>query len=172
MKGIVIEPIVTSESPRELLKQHFKTIRELPIKGGWGYSMESAVIIDSDDPIVPRGGPFNGVGIEYEFVRARIYEEMIIFQPPGRKHCGIEWKLIVQRLALGDNDKKYDVLRFDVTGLPEADWDSLKAEWEGPDGIMSPDFDREAHDRRREAALVHYIAEYWFDITSFFGRYD
>lgn len=171
MKEITVKPLRTRESPRQLFVQHFKSIDELPIRGGWGYSQEDAVVIDRDDPIVPRDQPFDGVGIEYVFVEKRLYEELIIFQPKGHKFSGIRWELADQR-TVSEQGRKYDVLRFDVTALPDADWDALKAEWEGPDGFESPDFDHEAHQRKREAALVHYVAEYWFDITSFFGRYD
>ena len=171
MREVTIEPLRTLDSPRELLAGHFKSIGELPIRGGWGYSREDAVVIDRDDPIVPRDQPFDGVDIEYVFIEKRTFEELIIFRPKGRQFSGIRRELIDQRTVV-DNGRRYDVLRFDVTALPDADWDALKAEWEGPDGIQSPDFDHEAHQRRREAATIHYVAEYWFDITSFFGRYD
>lgn len=172
MKEIVIERLATRESPREIFVQDFKSIGELPIHGGWGYSKEDAVIIDKDDPIVPPGRSFDGIGIEHVFVEKRIYEELIIFRPAGWKHLGIGWERIEQRLVVGDDDRKYDVLRFDVTAFPEAEWEALKTEWEESDYGQSPDFDHEAHQSKREAAMVHYVAEYWFDITSFFGRYD
>lgn len=171
MKEIVVEKLTTRESPRQLLSGHFTSIGELPIRGGWGYAKEDAVIIDRDDPIVPLDHPFDGVGIEYVFVEKRIYEELIIFQPKGLKFSGIHWKLIEQRLH-GDDSRKYDVLRFDVTAFPEAEWDALRTEWEGANGSGSPGFDHQEHQRKRDTALVHYVAEYWFDITSFFGRYD
>lgn len=66
-----------------MLGEHFKSISELPIWGGWGYTREDAVIIDRDDPIVSPDRPFDGVGIEHVFVEKRIYEELIIFQPKG-----------------------------------------------------------------------------------------
>ena len=172
MKEIVMERLAPRESPRQLFIQHFKSIGELPIRGGWGYTKEDAVIIDRDDPIVPLGRPFDGISIEHVFVEKRIYEELIIFRPAGWKHLGIRWKRIDQRLVVDDDDRKYDALRFDVTAFPEAEWEALKAEWEGSDDGQSPDFDHEAHQRKRDAAMVHYVAEYWFDITSFFGRYD
>ena len=172
MREIVVEQLVTPEPPRQLLSEHFKSIGELPIRGGWGYSEQDAVVIDRDDPIVPSDQPFDGVGIEYVFVEKRIYEELIISRPIGHKHLGVRWTKIGQRLVSGDDGRKFDVLRFDVTAFPETEWDALKGEWEGSGGGRSPDFDLEAHELKRQAAQVHYIAEYWFDITSFFGRYD
>lgn len=157
------------ETPRQLLHAHFKSIPELPIRGGWGYDEDDAVIIDRNDPIVPRNRPFDGVGIEHVFVEKRIYEELIIFRKRGDAFAGIKWKLIQQGLAGGDGGRRFDVLKFDVTALPEAKWNALKAAWEGPAGFGSADFDVEAHRERHEAATVHYVAEYWFDITSFYG---
>ena len=78
------QPIVSREEPRQIIAEDFKSvIGVLPIRGGWGYTKADAVIIDATDPVVPKDVPFDGVGIEYLFVEKRIYEEMIIFRPPG-----------------------------------------------------------------------------------------
>lgn len=169
---VSIERLPADRVPRELLNAHFRTIPDLPISGGWGYANEDAVIINRNDPIVPKGAPFNGVSIEYEFVKFRLYEEMIIFQPRGKKYAGIEWKLITQQLVPGHAGRTFDVLRFKITALPEQDWNALKQAWEGPDGISSPSFDENAHRQRHEAAIVTREVEYWFEISSFFGRHD
>ena len=64
--------IRSAETPREILAADFKSLGgELPIHGGWGYSREDAVVVDKDDPVVSKGIPFDGVGIEYIFVEKR-----------------------------------------------------------------------------------------------------
>ena len=73
--------ISPNESPREILAADFRSMGEIPIRGGWGYTIDDPVIIDKNDPIVLRGMPFDGVGLEYVFVEKRIYEELIIFRP-------------------------------------------------------------------------------------------
>lgn len=160
--------IDSEETPRQLFVDIFKSIPELPIHGGWGYSLEDAVIIDKSDPIVSQGLPFDGVGIEYIFVEKRIYCELIVYRPKDDRYSGIQWKPILQKL-MEIGVRKYDVLTFDVTALSDKNWEILKAEWEGPNGYCSPDFNKEEHFKRREALSIHYVAEYWFDITSFYG---
>ena len=145
----------------------FKSIGELPIQGGWEYTIEDAVVIDRNDPIVSKVLPFDGVGIEYVFVEKRIYEELIIFREKHKQYSGIEWDLLEQGLA-HRNNRSYDKLIFEVTALPDKDWEELKAEWEGPDGFISTDFDEDAHIQKRDSRTIRYITEYWFDITSFF----
>jgi hypothetical protein len=168
-KASEIQPISTSETPREIITADFPSVGELPISGGWGYSMEDACVIDKHDPVVDPGAPFDGVGVERVFVEKRIYEEMIIFRPEGHQFSGISWELQEQR-TVHEGGRDYDHLVFEVKALRDADWEELKAEWEGPDGFMNPDFDREAHMRKKEEKTLTFTREYWFDITSFFSN--
>jgi len=161
--------IQSKESPRDILAADFKSLGgELPIRGGWGYSLEDAVVIDKSDPVVPSGIPFDGVEIEYAFVESRIYEELIIFRPKEERFEEIKWNLLKQTLTK-HNGRSYDVLSFEVTALPGIDFEELKAEWEGPDGYGSAGFDVDAHMRKRDTYMIRYFTECWFDITSFYG---
>ena len=163
------EPLATRGTPRQLLAEHFKSLKGgLPIQGGWGYTKEGACIICKDDPLNQPGAPFDGVGIEYAFVEKRCYEELIIFSPKGEAHSGIKWKLKKQALVGGDSGRKYDHLVFEITCFREQDWEMLKAEYESGQG--DPDFDMDAHWRKHESLKQRYIRDYWFDITSFFGK--
>ena len=163
-----IEPIMSKESPREVLMADFKLLKGgLPIRGGWGYAKEDACVIDKNDPIVVTSLPFDGVGIEYIFVEKRIYEEMIIFRPDGEKFSGIRWELQKQYL-LREADRVFDRLVFEITAFLDRDWEELKAEFEGPDGHSSPTFDKEAHEKKRREKMVTFTREFWFDIGSFY----
>jgi hypothetical protein len=165
-----LSPIASKESPREILAEDYKSMNGLlPIKGGWGYTRDDACVIDMDDPIVPKDAPFNGVTVEYSFVEKRIWEEMIIFREREDKYAGIEWSLLTQRLDF-DNGHTYDMLEFEITAIPRTVFEALKAEWEGPDGFLSLDFDREAHNRKHRESTFTIVREFWFDITSFFGK--
>jgi len=166
-KEIPAPRISSEESPRDILAADFKSIGTLPIRGGWGYTLEDAVIIDKNDPIVPEGAPFDGVGLEYIFVGKRIYEELIIFRPKDTRYSGIQWKRTMQRLTHKDN-KSFDVLTFEVTALPDKYWEELEAEWEASTGFRAAGFDIEAHKKKRDALTIRYVTEYWFDITSFY----
>ncbi len=167
---IDIEPpcISSNESPREILAHDFPSLGELPIQGGWGYTRDDAVIIDKNDPVVSKGLPFDGVSIEYAFVEPRAYEELIIFRPENDRYSRINTNTLGQKLT-SHNNRHYDVLTFEVTALPDKDWEELKAEWEGPNGYTSHEFDLKAHKNKRDAPTIRYVTEYWFDITSFYG---
>jgi len=163
--------IRSAETPREIITADFKSLRyEMPITGGWGYTKEDAVVIDKNDPVVPKDIPFHGIGIEYVFVEKRIYEELIIFQSEDNKCSGIEWNLVKQRLEVFE-DRKYDVLLFEVTAIPDFDWETLQNEWESNDGFQGSESELKAHNDKRNDKTIRYTTEYWFDITSFFGAH-
>jgi hypothetical protein len=143
---------------------------QLPIQGGWGYTQADACVIDSADPIVDSSLPFNGVAIEYAFVERRTYEELIVRRPSGGTFSGIKWKLVGQWLFADDQGRSFDKLLFDVSAFPSDDWRELKSEFESPFGHGHPEFNVEAHERKRQAKIVHFEMEFWFDITSFYGQ--
>lgn len=140
----------------------------MPIRGGWGYTKADACIIDKNDPLVPVGMPFDGVGLEYVFVEKRIYEEMIIFRPVGEKFSGIQWKLLEQNLV-HDEGRQFDRLVFEIIAFWDPDWTELKAEYEGINGYGTPEFDVQAHEQKSQEKMIRFTREFWFDITSFWG---
>ena len=154
-------------APRTVLPVFFKSLGDIPIGGGWGYTIDDAVVIDKNDPTVSRELPFDGVGLEYVFVEKRLYFELITSRSEGECFSGIKWTLLEQRTQPVDG-RQFDFLRFEVTALPEKDWNELKVEWEGPNGYGSAAFDLDAHEERRRMRTIRFVAEYWFDITSFF----
>ena len=167
----MIDRISSFELPRQIITEHFKL--PLPISGGWGYTKDDVVIIVKPkiDPIVNKSMPFDGIGIEYVFVEKRIYEELIIFRPEGERFSDISWKLLRQELIERESDDRvYDKLTFEITALPNNDFEELKAEGKGPEGFKNPSFDIEAHEKKREERTLRYVREYWFDITSFYGQ--
>ena len=174
-----LQQIETEISPREVLLKAFneaigqelnifnnKTGYEMPIKGGWGYSKEDATIIDKFDPVVDQNVPFDGINLEYIFARYRAYLEMITFRDEDKRFSGIDLKLDTQRLIQDDNGT-YDKLIFNITALPDKDFEELKNEWEN--NFDSDTFDEDAHWKKREERTVHFQREYWFEISSFYG---
>jgi len=165
-----IFPVSTVKPPKKVLAEHFESLAaELPINGGWGYTKDDACIIDKNDPVVDPSLPFDGVAVEYVFVEKRIYEEMIIFRPAGEQFAGIKWNLQEQHLIEKDG-RYFDKLIYEITAFPDNDWEELKAEFEGPQGYNNPEFDEEAHERKRQEKMLRFNREFWFDITSFYGQ--
>ncbi|HEY9277664.1 MAG TPA: hypothetical protein VIO87_05620 [Methylotenera sp.] len=143
MPSIIDAPhIESNETPRAIISQDFKSVGELPIKGGWGYSIDDAVIIDKNYPLMLQKDEMDFLDIEQTFVEKRIYEELIIFRDRDDSYSGIKWKLLKQELKKY-NDRSYDILTFEVKALLNKDWEMLKNEWEA--GYQSPSFNKELH---------------------------
>ena len=157
--------LLTREPPRQIIFEDFKI--DLPIKGGWGYSFDSACIIDKTDPTVSKVMPFDGVGIEYVFVEKRIYEEMIIFRGAHEKYAGIRWNLDKQEL-LFNNDKPHDKLIFNVVGFTDEVWDELTSRFEEIQKSGGLELIAEL-DAYRESKAYRFTKEFYFDISSFYG---
>jgi hypothetical protein len=152
------------------LAEDFKSLNGgLPIRGGWGYTRETACIIEKVDPLNDPLLPFDGVGVEYKFVEKRIYEELIVFRSKKDQLSGIEWKLKNQSL-INFGDRYYDQLIFDITAFQSGDWEELKDEYIGPNGHLGPNFNEVAHEEKRQARMIVLEREFWFDITSFYKR--
>jgi len=78
MPRIEFITLETPESPREVLERDFPDLATLPVRGGWGYNLEAACIIEPpDDPDIP----FDGVDVAYAFAAHRIYEELMFMRP-------------------------------------------------------------------------------------------
>ena len=102
--------IKTIETPRFVIKELYKL--DLPIKGGWGYSIDDACIIDKTDKSVIQGIPFDGVSVEYAFIEKRNYAELInthyskeVYRKTDKYYAHIECKLIKQRCFSEDGTK-------------------------------------------------------------------
>ena len=154
-------------SPRLFLKNSFKL--DLPISGGWGYGIEDCVIIDRADPTVDQSLQFNGTSIEYAFIEKRIYAELIVFQQRGNQFSGISWDLTTQMVQEIEN-RKFDVLNFRVSALPDRDWEFLKADWERNNSYLDNEEGKGLHLKEREQRTCFYNTQYCFDITSFHGQ--
>ena len=49
--------------------------------------------------------------------------------------------------------------------------ESLKKEFEGPNGISHPDFDQEEHFQKHNASIKTFNMQCWFEISSFYGQF-
>lgn len=155
--------LYTKESPRQIMFEDYKI--NLPISGGWGYDIESACVIDKNDPTVDKAIPFDGISIEYLFVEKRIYEEMIIFRGASDKFWGIRWDLEEQRLIKVDN-RSFDILIFDVVGFSEEIWNELTARFEAIKANEQWDLMGDL-DAYRDSKASKFKREFYFDVTSF-----
>ena len=79
----------------------------------------------------------------------------------GEKFSGIKWNL-KERNTYNEGGRVFDKLVFEITAFPDKDWDELKAEFDGPQGYGHPDFDAEAHERKRQMKMVRITRDFWF----------
>jgi hypothetical protein len=125
-----IEQLDIQKIPLEILEVLTKS--RWPVSGGWGYSREDAVVIELDDER-------DGVHLEYQFLEARCYLEVMKCASKGVKLEVLDIDRKMQNLVFGEGGKSYDKLTMEVTA-------TLNGEEE-----------------------VKYEVVGWFDISKFFG---
>ena len=150
MPKIQFITLETQEMPKEVLERDFPELGPLPIRGGWGYDLETACIIEQPDDL---DIPFDGVGVEYVFAEHRIYEELMFVRGPGQRYEDVSIQRLRQRL-IGEGDRYYDVLTLQVSARP-----------------VKPTAPVGNANKSRHAPLHTGECEFWFDITSFFGKF-
>ena len=160
------EPIIlhTRETPVQILSEDFPK-HEWPISGGWGYTQEDAVVIETEDGS-------KGVPLEYKFLEYRTYEEMIIFQPRDAGYAGFRFERGMQSLCSSkDGSKHYDYITMKVTCFKLEDWEMLKKDYVDHDGYANDEEGYKAHMQWHESKKISFEVEGWFDITKFYGNY-
>ena len=100
----------------------------------------------------------------------RIYAELIIFQSGDDKYAGIKWNFLKQILT-NYEERYYDILFFEVTAIPFLDWAILKKEWDSNDGFQGSEAELKSYIDKKNSKTIRYTTEYWFDISSFYGKY-
>lgn len=167
MKEINVKQIDTQISFREVCASYTFPREEMPIKGGWGFKKEDAIIIDKNDSVLPQGKEFDWVELEYAIIQKRIDLEFIFLQNETDMYRDVNWKSFQQEIVKEKN-RYFDKITVRITALPYEAWKSRKIEWE--ENVYKPDFDKKWF-MAKTLELTHYcFREFWFDITSFFGQ--
>jgi len=167
MKEILVKPINTSISLRESCAYYALPRKEYPINGGWGYSKKKAIIIDKNDSIILDKENFDGVALEYDLIQERINLEFIYFQKTEESYRNIFWKVEKQEVH-SENELLFDKLQVSIRALPYKAWKSRRKEWK-ENGHKS-DFDKDWFHQKTLELSEHCEREFWFDITSFYGK--
>lgn len=154
-------------SPRLYLKNSIDL--DLPISGGWGYSIDDCVVIDKTDPTVDQSLPFDGTKVQQTFIKRRIHAELIDFREQGDAFAWMNETLNTQLLKEIDG-RKFDVMHFRVNAITERDWEFLKVDWESNNSYADNAEGMERHMQERQLRACSYETQYWFDITSFYGQ--
>ena len=167
MKEIIVKQINTKTSLRKICASYTFPKKEMPIKGGWGYTKEDAIIIDKNDSMIPQGEAFDGVGLEYSIVAKRIDLELTYLQKDTEGYRDIYWKLYQQEI-IKEKENYFDKLTIKITALPYESWKSRKLEWK--ENGHQPNFDKKWFMAKTVELTQYCYREFWFDITSFYGK--
>ena len=97
------------------------------------------------------------------------YAELIIFRTQNDQYSGIDWELDQQRLYT-EGDRTFDVLEIRVTAFTDADWEYLANDWETNHQYENDEGGLKQHKKERLLRTCYYDAQFWFDITSFYGK--
>ncbi len=158
-------------APREILKVHFpKHADELCFDGGWGYTQETATVVNTFDPEVNPDTHFDGVSLESVFIQKRIWEETDFARKEGEKFFGVDERKISQALVEKDG-ALFDYVKVEVIAYPEIEWKKLKAEWEAHNEFADDPAGKADNLKRKEACKITFVDEFWFRIDSFFDNY-
>ena len=166
MKEIKIKPIDTISSFRDTCTTYMHAKNKLPVKGGWGYTKDKAIIIDKNDSVVLDKEAFDGVQLEYELIDVRINLEFIYLQKAEESFRNIYWK-VAQQEVHHEGERIFDKLLVSITALSFEAWESRKKEWK--ENGHKPDFDKDWFHQKTKELTQSCQREFWFDITSFYG---
>ena len=162
MRSIPHPRLQTNRSLREVLFEYFSWQtggKELPIRGGWGYTAEDPIIIDRNDPVVDPALPFDGVGLEHFIAEKRARAELYAFPPPGVAETMIRIFFKSQEIRQSGG-LMLDHLQYSVWFLLAEDYEEIRKGL----GDENESFSKLLRSKHS------YEAEYWFDITSFYGK--
>jgi len=158
--------LYTKEAPVQILTEDYPS-HEWPISGGWGYTQDEAVVIETDNGQL-------GVSLEYRFLEYRTYEEMIVFRPKEDRYAGFRFEREMQFLVSSGeapNERQFDNVIMKVTCFKEADWNMLREDWKAHNGYAGDEEGRKAHMQLHESKKITFNITGWFDITKFYGHY-
>ena len=136
-------------TPRQAISIDSDFTIDLPIRGGWGYGLDDAVVIERIDPSLPKCQPWNAFEVQRRVAEYRLEFELHQVYPDG---CAdLLYTFTMQRLVQAGG-RYFDVITYEVTLEP----------WASPGldpSIMAPVLSGET---------FRYTAEITFDVRLLF----
>ena len=157
----------SKKSPKEILERDFDSLGHIPISGGWGYSLDDVVFINKYPDRLRQTNILTGYELQNEFIKNRIYEELIIRRKKN-KFIKIRWKKLKQRLIPVKNGY-IDHLEYRVCGLNLNEDILSRKKYFNDQKIIADELTETNYNQDSDEILICYETEFWFDISSFFG---
>ena len=135
----------------ELIKSTFDA--DLALSGGWGYTKETATIIEA----LPEG--MSLPQLEHMVTTIRAHLEMNITQEKENRYGAINANER-EREESSSDESVFNKVTYEVTGIKEALFNAFIKEYK--EGYGKEDFDLNAHfKRRQEATLTREVVHYF-----------
>ncbi len=166
MDKINVKQINTKDSFREACSSYTLPKLEIPIKGGWGFCKEEAIIIDKNNIATTKNSGFDWIELEYAIIDKLIHLEFFHLQNEEDRYRNIQWKIIQQELVK-EQGSIFDKFLIRITALPLKAYISRRREWK--ENGRKPDFDKDWFLKKSQELTQYCEREYWFEITNSFN---
>ena len=147
-----IQTIPPGDDVKEVIRAAFDV--DLELSGDWGYTRERAMVVKRTDVPLQQ--------LEHTLASMRAYIEMHLTMPEEERYGAINVNEKT-RECISENNKIYDKITYEISGMLERDYEALIEEYKA--GYESPGFDIEAHFQKRREKSVVLERDFWFDIT-------
>lgn len=161
-----IEFVLKGYKASEVLAMYYPD-KKWPIEGGWGHSMDDAVIINMDNSR-------EGVKFEYEYMEAISSIIYAVLKPETEAMEVMSVRLKKQLLILGQDAHEghsYDKMEVEISGLIPSDLEMLRKDFADHNEYEGDEEGKKKFDELYLSKLKKVPAEFWFDITRIFGKY-
>jgi hypothetical protein len=146
---------IPSEEPiKEVIKAAFDT--DLPLEGGWGYTMPLATIIRANPDNIPL------TQFEHMIASMRAYLEMNMTRPKEERYGSINLNE-KSRETIEEGEKIYHHVIYEISAMKESDYAAFIEAYK--EGYGKEDFDMEEHFQRRKEATLVRMEPHWFEVS-------
>jgi len=145
------KPLQENTNIQELIKVTFDV--DLPISGNWGYSKDSASIINA----LPQGMPI--LQLEHTITSIRAHLEMNITQEKEKRYAGINANE-KSREVINTATAVFDKVTYEITAIKEDLYKAFIKEYK--EGYENETLDLNDHfKRRKKATLIREVIHYF-----------
>jgi len=149
------KPLQENTNIQELIKETFDA--DLPISGDWGYTQDSASIINA----LPQGMPI--LQLQHTITSIRAHLEMNITQEKENRYGGINANER-SREVINSDSGIFDKVTYEITAIKEDLYNAFIKEYK--EGYDNESLDLNDHfERRKEATLTREVVHY-FDVSA------
>jgi len=149
------EQLQENSDIQELIKSTFDA--DLPLAGSWGYTKETATIIEA----LPEG--MSLPQLEHMVTSIRAHLEMNITQEKENRYGAINANEKAREESSSD-ESVFNKITYEVTAIKEELFNAFIKEYK--EGYGKEDFDLNAHFKRRQEATLTREVVHYFEVSA------